>query len=363
MASMASAARDIPQGSSRDNLTAVAARSAPVTRSHPLPTPPNSISPALPPHGLKAQLQKAKLEPIESDLDLHDDNHPVGSPAYDSAGVPITTTLLARDYLPEILLSNGPLAIRYIMGHLTSALPGFATIPPAKARRLVVGALEGRGSGAEGGGGKDGDVVFEKVGWGRWDARRRGQPPRQTSPSGGNNPSCIPISANGWSSGRPRLTASSLGGESAAFSHDDRDLNMMDHEADKMSLDGTASVSPSCSENDDDINMDDPDEATDDEDWASVGAAALRAASYADSAKGGGLSPAPSLFSSRVYTSGPGGSRSFSENAATTRYAAAAATAHRPQRPSNLGTAAALGGVSDAQEREAVEALLRLGSV
>ncbi|MDU7306647.1 MAG: hypothetical protein E7L41_19425, partial [Escherichia coli] len=45
-----------------------------MARSHTLPTPPNSISPALPTHGLKAQLQKAKLEPIDSDLDLHD--HP-----------------------------------------------------------------------------------------------------------------------------------------------------------------------------------------------------------------------------------------------------------------------------------------------
>src|SRR6202012_4576612 len=31
---------------------------------------------------------------------------------------------------------------------------------------------------SRGGGGEKGDVLFEKVGWGRWDARVRGQPPR-----------------------------------------------------------------------------------------------------------------------------------------------------------------------------------------
>ncbi|KAF4503923.1 hypothetical protein G6O67_008552 [Ophiocordyceps sinensis] len=76
MASLATAARDIPKAASsnRDNLAVVADRSdsATVTRSHTLPTPPHSISPALPAHGLKARLQKAKLDPVDSDLDLHD---------------------------------------------------------------------------------------------------------------------------------------------------------------------------------------------------------------------------------------------------------------------------------------------------
>lgn len=354
MASLASAARDIPQGSSRDNLTAVAARSAPVTQPHPLPTPPNSISPALPPHGLKAQLQKAKLEPIDSDLDLHEaDLHHVGSPAFDSTGAPITPALLAREYLPEILLSNGPLAIRYIMGHLTSVLPGFATIPPAKARRIVVGALEGRGNEGEGNR-KDGDVVFEKVGWGRWDARRRGQPQRHASPNGLDSLG-IPISAKEWPTGRPRLTASSLGEESAAFSHDDRDLNMMDHEADKMSLDETASESPSCSENEDVEMGDDPDDVTDEEDWAAVGAAALRAASY-QGLKAASFSPAYQLRSSRIQASNPGGLLSVSANVPS-------CLARSAQPPSHLDISAAFGRASDVQEREAVEALLRLGSV
>ncbi|KAJ4169964.1 DNA-binding proteins Bright/BRCAA1/RBP1 and proteins containing BRIGHT domain [Fusarium falciforme] len=144
MATMAAASRDIPQASSsRDNLTAVAARSVPatVTRSQPLPTPPNSISPSLPPHGLKAQLQKAKLDPIDSDLDLHEssDHGRSVSPALEASGA-ITSSLLARYHLPEILLNHGPLAIRHIMGYLTTSVPGFSGIPPTK------GETTGRGS-------------------------------------------------------------------------------------------------------------------------------------------------------------------------------------------------------------------------
>lgn len=380
MAAMASAARDIHATSpGRDNFTAVAAaRSVPVTRSHPhpLPTPPNSISPALPPHGLKAQLQKAKLEPIDSDLDLQDGHDarnrgaagsPVvgtGSPPCDYAGA-ISPAMLAKYHLPEILLNHGPLAIRHIMGYLTTSVPGFAGIPPAKARRLVVGALEGRGGGGERGG-LDCDVNFEKVGWGRWDARRRGQLPRDPAvghrTSGSPSPPCtmgIPINTRaGWNAGRPRLTASgSSVGDSAAFSHDDHDIMMLETEADKMSMDGSASAS--CSEApDDDVAMnDDPEDVTDDEDWATVGAAALRAPSYSNPAP-----PAPAglnFFSSRVYSSG-GGMRSS--------VSASAGMARAPQPPGNfnyLSTTAPFGsgGASEAQEREAVEALLRLGSV
>lgn len=332
-----------------------------MTRSHPfpLPTPPNSISPPLPPHGLKAQLRKAKLEPIDSDLDLQDgqdDDHAaghatLGSPPYDSAGS-ITPALLAKFHLPDILLNHGPLAIRHIMGYLTTSVPGFAGIPPNKARRLVVGALEGRGSGVEGCG-LDGDVEFEKVGWGRWDARRRGQPPRErrASPAGAPYVGGIPISkGSGWGVDRSRLAASRYSGDSPVFSHYDRDATMLENEADKMSMDGSASAS--CSEApDDDVAMnDDPEDVTDDEDWAAVGAAALRAASYSTSAQG--RSNRATIFSN-VYTSG-GGLRSFS---------ATAGMARPPQLGNFDFSTSALGAASDAQEREAVEALLRLGSV
>lgn len=352
MASMAAAARDIPQASlNRDNLTVVADRSdlTTVARSHNLPTPPNSISPALPAHGLKAQLQQAaKLEPIDSDLDLHEDaNGPRRSvsPYHDPSGT-ITSAMLATYHLPEILLNHGPLAIRHIMGYLTTSVPGFSGIPPTKARRLVVGALEGRGDGALG----DNDVDFEKVGWGRWNAKRRGLPgrdhettPPRSLPNGG-----IPISRNALKA-QERARANIFGSSAEAFhfSHDDHDgIPMMEDEVDKMSMDGYESAS--CSEApDDDVTMnDDPEDVTDDEDWAAMGAAALRAESYPNMAAA--LS-SPDVPVSHTYNAP--GMRAFSGRSGMARL------------PPSGFDMIALAATSGTQEREAVEALLRLGSV
>lgn len=353
MAPLASAARDIPQASlSRDNLTVVAARSdlTTVARTHQaLPTPPNSISPALPAHGLKAQLQKAKLEPIDSDLDLQDAADRLGrsfSPTSEASGA-ITSGMLSKYHLPEILLNHGPLAIRHIMGYLTTSVPGFSGVPPTKARRLVVGALEGRGGE---GGGVEGDVEFDKVGWGRWDARRRGQAARDRQGTPPSDPTSlgIPISKNGRrAQGRRDKVSVSYGNESMNFSHDDHDVSMFENEADQMSMDGSATASCSEAPDDDVVMNDDPEDMTDDEDWAAVGAAALRAESYPTV---GAAQADRSRIPSQVY--GPGGSRSFS---------AATGMARPPQLP-NIDFSA-LAGTSDAQEREAIEALLRLGSV
>lgn len=355
MATMASAARDIQATSARDNLTAVAAQSVPVTRPHPLPlpTPPNSISPGLPPQGLRAQLLKAKFEYDVPDFSLHgthrDDNLPVNSGAHGGLGSApdgpadaITPAMLAKYHLPDILLNHGPLAIRHIMGYLTTSVPGFSGMPPAKARRVVVGALEGRGSGGEGGG-LDGDVEFEKVGWGRWDARRRGQPHRDLSAQALQDPSSpymsgIPIAGGAtWSNERTRLRGPASSPEaSVAFSHDDSGFYMHDNDADNMSMDGPGSAS--CSEApDEDVEMgDDSEDVTDDEDWAAIGAAGLRAQSYSRSAQ-------PGTFPS-------------------TRFCATSSGMARPPRLNNIDFAA-LAATSDAQEREAIEALLRLGSV
>lgn len=345
MATLASAARDIPQAfTTRDNLTVVAGRSDPTTVARPLdlPTPPNSISPALPAHGLKAQLQKAKLEPIESDLDLHDaaksDRRSV-SPALEASGA-ITCSLLAKYHLPGILLAHGPLAIRHIMGYLTTSVPGFAGIPPSKARRLVVGALEGRGGE---GAGQDGDIEFEKVGWGRWNGRRRGATARDRQPTPPNGPG-IPISMAGR--GQDRLKVNNYDTTDHDSFRGSFDGHGMEDEADNMSLDGSASASCSEAPDDDDIMMnDDPEDMTDDEDWATMGAAALRAESYPNMAAA--LS-ARSVDNTRPFQ----GMRSFS---------AGSGMARAPQT-TNIDfsvTAPA----SDAQEREAIEALLRLGSV
>ncbi|KAI1188692.1 hypothetical protein F5B17DRAFT_255760 [Nemania serpens] len=366
MATMASAtaARDIPMAyqAGRDSLIGVAAaRNGSVTGAHPLPTPPNSISPALPPHGLKAQLQRARLDSIDSDLDLHDDsdsNQGVSS-SFEAAG-DITAALLAKFHLPEVLLDHGPLAIRHIMGYLTTSVPGFSGIPPNKARRLVVSALQrGQGHGADGAG-ASGDVVFEKVGWGRWDAKRRGhvtRPVASRTASGERRPGPYPTGIliskdQSWSASRSRTNIRAASNStSASFSHDDRDACMLEHEADKMSLDSLDEPgSASCSEAPDavDAAMDDnPEDETDDEDWGAVGAAALRAGSYSSPAE---ARRGAAALSYRVYNTG--GYRSFSKNTRMLR---------EPLLDNiDLDVLAAS---SDAQEREAIQALLQLGSV
>ncbi|CAG8971185.1 hypothetical protein HYALB_00010185 [Hymenoscyphus albidus] len=373
MPAMATSARGISKASVRDSFTAVAAMSVPATKAQPLPTPPNSISPNILPHdkpyGTRSAAKLA-LDPVESDLDLRDgqtgseDAFPEksrkqGSPGFDTAGA-ITPALLARHHLPEILLSHGPLAIRHIMGYLTTSVPGFSGIPPAKARRLVVGALEGKGSAGDGGGLK-GEVKFEKVGWGRWDARLKGHARSRSSqhsppPSGSSSYSTgMPIAKNHqWRDDRGRLNVpgSSWAGDSAVFSHDDEmDHNMVEDEADKMSLDDEDSCSSSEAEPEDEVmgGDDDPDDITDDEDWAAVGAAALRAASYSASGPGNN-------YLTTLYPGGPhsGGGPSLNTLAKSA-----------PLRPSQLNNIdlSAYGMASDSQEREAIEALLRLGSV
>ncbi|KAM3068792.1 DNA-binding proteins Bright/BRCAA1/RBP1 and proteins containing BRIGHT domain [Clarireedia jacksonii] len=362
MASAASYARDIPKAFGRDSLIAVAPRSVPTTKAqHSLPTPPNSISPNLPPHvskqfGTRSPLPQLHLEHVDSDLDLQDGSgnegvSELGSPGLDTTGA-ITPGLLAKHHLPEILLDHGPLAIRHIMGYLTTSVPGFSGIPPAKARRLVVGALEGRGNGGEAGGVK-GNVLFEKVGWGRWDARLKGHPARQNRDFGASpSPSLpdsypvgMPIANNhGWSFTRTRLDApgSSWAGDSAAFSHRD-DISMAENEADKMSLDGDDSESSS-EVGEDAVMEDDPNDVTDEEDWAAVGAAALRAASY--SASG----PHSQFLHSNVH-------RGVLQRNLGSSLSVPPRT-HTPIDFTALGLTS-----TDSQEREAIEALLRLGSV
>ena len=358
MAATKSSARDIPKPNGRDSFTAVAAKSVPNPRAQILPTPPNSISPSLPPHDLKpygtrATMAQTVLEHLESDLDLQNGpdgqdayaelDHDIGSPGPDTTGT-ITPTLLAKHYLPEILLNHGPLAIRYIMGYLTASVPGFSGIPPAKARRVVVAALEGRGSGGEGGEIK-GNVKFEKVGWGRWDATLNGHPSRTQQSPPPSVPSSysagMPITKpSGFSFDRTRLNApeSSWAGDSAVFSHDDdMDILSFDNEADKMSLDGSCSSSEAPPE--DEPMGDDPEDMTDDEDWAAVGAAALRAASYS------GSGPGPNFLTSRYM---------------------AKSVPLRPSphfQPPNNFDLSTFRMTSDSQEREAIEALLQLGSV
>lgn len=335
----------------RESFAAVAAKSLNGSNKHHsgLPTPPNSFSPVLIPQGFKGRAAKAAVHTpptpptaahVDSDIDLQDavdhanaqdkPQHALsaargldGLADMDAAGV-ITPGLLAKHHLPGILLDHGPLAIRHVMGFLTTSVPGFSGIPPAKARRLVVGALEGRGSSGEHGG-LYGDVIFEKVGWGRWDARRRGeasgesrnrqqnenpQPADHTS----SQPQGLQIPRHSSQMDRSRKIGygTSVTGESAMFSHDsemeydqpDENFSMLEQEAEKMSMDGDNSCSyselldevPDQRLEQRKINYDSG-EVTEDEDWRSIGAEALRNGSYP-----GGSAAGARLRSNHPYT-------------------------------------------------------------
>jgi hypothetical protein len=361
-----------------------------------LPTPPNSISPNLPPHlhpnkpsGHTLNSPPSAPTHVDSDIDLQDavdHANSLGQPQHnslnaealdslgdlDSAGA-ITPGMLAKHHLPDILLAHGPLAIRHVMGYLTTSVPGFSRISSAKARRLVVAALEGKGSGGEGAG-RDGDVQFEKVGWGRWDARIKGQPPRDRQPINISPPASMPSSYSqaGLHIPGARTTPSatdrygtSLAGSSAFFSHSEADeyddVDMLEHEADKMSLDGNEDGYASSSEAPEPLMDEDLGEGdvTDEEDWASIGAAALRARSLPSSGRlpsGGGHLYQPIAD---YPTTSRNRSRASGTPAFTNSVPAKAIPVHNTSTfPLPAGVQ-----VNNSQEREAIEALLRLGSM
>lgn len=357
-----------------------------------LPTPPNSLSPGLPPHAFKGRTgakgpdsptSAAALRHVDSDIDLQDavdhaysqdqsQHTPLDSRSLsqlaemDSTGA-ITPAMLAKYHLPEILLNHGPLAIRHVMGYLTTSVPGFAGIPPAKARRLVVGALEGRGSGGEGGGTK-GDVIFEKVGWGRWDARVRGQPPRDrsnTQSSSASPPSYsqsgLAIPGNGaWSKqgrGNQQQYGRSMGNDSAVFSHSEMEFGDYADDVDNMSLDGEDrdGYGGSSSEAPDELMMEDVGEGdvTDEEDWAQIGAAALRARSIPKNGAGGGFLPHSMQALSRS-------SHRAGRAPTMPRMGQSVPMAPRVQ---NMRFPFPNGVAGNAQEQAAAEALMKLGSM
>ena len=254
------------------------------------------------------------------------------------------------------------------MGYLTTSVPGFSRIAGTKARRLVVAALEGRGGGGGEGGGLRGDVEFEKVGWGRWDARKRGQPSRdrqRNNLSPAYSQAGVPIPGQRIVSQGSFDKLGTSHADSAVFSHSEMDYgengDVSMHEADKMSLDGDdfgyASSSPASDDHglDDDVASD----ATDEEDWASIGAEALRTRSLPSSAI-----PLPRHLYQPIpipiYSKASARSRSRGHGTPSNF----ARSGPRSGLPVYDSTSAALpSGVAGTQEREAIQALLSLGSV
>ncbi|KAI9931846.1 hypothetical protein ASPWEDRAFT_104515 [Aspergillus wentii DTO 134E9] len=357
---------DIPQ--SRSGFTSGSRDPSRLGQPALLPTPPNSISPNLAPHAFKHRAADMPGSPrsgshLDSDIDLgdaveHADARGESQSAHDLDSVgAITPGMLAKYHLPEIMLHQGPLAIRHVMGFLTTSVPGFSRIPPAKARRLVVAALEGRGSEAEGGGPK-GDVVFEKVGWGRWDARRRGEPSRDSRHLNVSPPSSLSNSFQSRGMQIPRNSTrdnlspygTSMAGDSAVFSYTETHYggpDMLEDEADKMSLDGdycSSSEAPEDEVRDEDWGEED---VTDEEDWAQIGADALRARSMNGAS---GFVPNHLKQPPQLRGGGPASST-----------LAKSAPQNTPIQ--QIGFSVPAGMVGDQEERAAVEALLRLGSM
>ena len=343
-------------------------------------TPPNSISPEMPAHDMYSSIHSPPPINIEHGMDLQDlgkrdtaqdtehPPEPTGTPLSKGAlsgldaFAAITPAMLAKHHLPRIMLGNGPRPIRYVMGELTQSVPGFSRIPPSKARRLVVAALENRQ-----GGGPDGSVAFSKTGWGRWDAHIKGSskdsgvgsfhdghlsPPRseRSSYAVSNGDSAVHMPGPRMPSGYrdqhsgASWTASSLREEDEL----EMDMDMPENEADKMSLDG-ASV-----DDDDSSSMNDD---TDDDDWAVVGPAALRKASL--------LAPdAPRMNYNAISIPGRGPSRSWSRRPSGFGQRSLHSTSLPPGNGfGGIGRSGIDPSTATPEEKAAVAALLSLGSM
>lgn len=372
-------------------------------------TPPNSISPNLPAHVTRDTLSSPPPVHLDQDIDLQDAVEHAATrdqpqlvalskdalSGLDSVGS-ITASMLAKQYLPSIMIGQGSMAIRNITACLTQSVPGFSRIPPAKARRLIVSALEN-------GNNSDRSVQFEKLGWGRWGARPKGQakgpgmdmylgtnysPPASGGSSfGASYTEGLQIPSKGRHVGRRENMAQSWA-SSAHEPFDDamEDLCMAAHEADKMSLDGSViGEDPS----DDSDSLSDADDDTEEEDWTHLDPEALRKASVSTAATASGPRRNYNLLcmqqpvSSRRYSTSRRSSYALSrrDSYATSRRASSAflgksapgtsryAPPRTPQQFSApLFKAPDYGGgrgmdLDTPQEREAVEALLRMGSM
>ncbi|KAK4986260.1 DNA-binding proteins Bright/BRCAA1/RBP1 and proteins containing BRIGHT domain [Elasticomyces elasticus] len=402
-ASVPSASIDVPKRSDASDGNTFAAYAQ---HAHTLLTPPNSISPSLPTHTLRPGLSSLPPIHIDSDVDLQDavdhaaaqdqpqlhrgPSVPLSKGALSGleATGAITPVMLATHHLPAAMLGNGPIAIRHIMAYLTQSVPGFSRIPPAKARRLVVAALESRGHG-----GPNGEIDFEKVGWGRWEAHEKKaasrdrlatlatlrdgnlSPPRSESSSYAvsYSGSGLQIPGARHLAGHREFSGESWTG-SSMLSHLDEemeDMNMAEHEADKMSLDSSSATS--------DSDPDSEGDETEEDEWTPLGPEAIRKASLPTP---GGVRKNYNLLSISASAntarrcSSSGGSRMPSlprsvpsrppiYHPTIVLQQRRTLTPHQlasPNTPSPTNN-----GVADtaqtSQEREAVEALLSMGSL
>jgi hypothetical protein len=280
----------------------------------------------------------------------------------------ITALMLAKHHLPDIIRGHGAIPIREMMAHLTHSVPGFSGLPPAKARRLVVAALEHRA-----GGGVHGEVKFEKVGWGRW------------SVAGSSAQACgMPFgSFRAGDAATPPASIDSLGrGLHIPKTLHERDTyqgswnagswsppHKMDGDedmADQMSLDGSdddVTDSDSASE----MDLEEMDDDTDQEDWSTMGPEALR-----ETRRGPRREFRDYNYLSRTQSSNPryrsvsaqgGFSLPQGRTATPTFNTLDASRGNRAAATGAAPPAARANATSGAAERDAIEALIAMGSM
>ncbi|OAL43460.1 hypothetical protein IQ07DRAFT_524185 [Pyrenochaeta sp. DS3sAY3a] len=350
-------------------------------------TPPSSISPTLPAHKRRPVPLAGRLATPEEamDIDLQDavehaaaQDQPSALSKEALAGLDatrqITALMLAKSYLPEIIVGHGAMPIREMMAHLAQSVPGFSGLPPAKARRLVVAALEHRA-----GGGPHGDVKFEKVGWGRWSvagsgSQVRGMPIGGAHSGNGQTPPASVDSAAGGlqipkaGHGRDVYSGSWAAGSWSPHRQDD-DEEM----ADQMSLDGSEGSTDSDSASEMDLEEDLNDD-TDEEDWSNVAPETLR-----ETRRGPRREYRDYNYLSRTQTSNPR-YRSVSAQAHSLPHGRTATPAFKTNFPISsasrgnhvvnagfssplVGVSASSGVAGSGAEREAIEALIAMGSM
>ncbi|GMM36988.1 Stb3 protein [Saccharomycopsis crataegensis] len=101
-------------------------------------------------------------------IDDYDENgaRPNGQLSTSSPAGIAAASAVTPDKLANLLLTQGPLAIRHLTSHLANLIPGFAHLSLSKQRRLIIAALDS-GDPITG-------CIFEKVGWGQWAAKKIG---------------------------------------------------------------------------------------------------------------------------------------------------------------------------------------------
>ncbi|EAT77870.1 hypothetical protein HBI56_192460 [Parastagonospora nodorum] len=353
--------------------------------SHTMPTPPSSISPTLPAHKRRPAPLAGRLHTPEEgmDIDLQDAVEHAAAQDLPSAlskealaGLDatrqITALMLAKHYLPEIIVGHGAMPIREMMAHLTQSVPGFSGLAPAKARRLVVAALEHRA-----GGGVNGEIKFEKVGWGRWSVAGSGSSARGMpiggSRTGNRTPPASVDSVSGLQIPKQRGGRDVYSGSWAAGSWSPHRAGEDEEMADQMSLDGSGDSTESDSASDMDLE-DDLNDDTDEEDWSKMGPDALR-----DTRRGPRREYRDYNYLSRTQTSNPryrsasAQAHSLPQGRNTTpvfKHSLAVPSASRGNHVVNAGTSSttpfnttSAGVSSTGAEREAIEALIAMGSM